>query len=66
MQLNDIQINIVKKVIAGKTNSQIAEEMNYSIENVKKNLRICFKYFKVSNRVELVREAMLLLYGEIN
>lgn len=66
MKLNEVQKDIVRLVIEGKSNKQIAEELNYSIENVKKNLRICFKYFNVKNRVELVRESLLLLHYDFN
>lgn len=66
MKLNETQKDIVRLVIEGKSNKQIAEELNYSIENVKKNLRICFKYFNVKNRVELVRESLLLLHYDFN
>lgn len=66
MELNEIQKDIIRLVIEGKTNKEIADELNYSLENVKKNLRACFKYFKVNNRVELVRESLLMLHYDMN
>ena len=60
MKLNDLQIQIIKLVNQGKSNPEIANQLGYSVENIKKNLRVCFKYFKVRNRVELVREINLL------
>lgn len=66
MKLNDIQKDIIALVVKGKSNKEIADELGYSIENVKKNLRICFKYFKVKDRVGLVREYLLMAYYDIN
>lgn len=66
MQLNETQKEIISLVIDGKSNKQIAEELNYSVDNVKKNLKYCFKYFKVNDRVSLVREALLLLHYDMN
>lgn len=66
MKLNDIQKDIIALVVKGKSNKEIADELGYSVENVKKNLRICFKYFKVKDRVGLVREYLLMVYYDIN
>lgn len=66
MKLNDIQKDIIALVVKGKSNKEIADELGYSVENVKKNLRICFKYFKVKDRVGLVREYLLMAYYDIN
>lgn len=60
MKLNDLQINIVALVNQGKTNKEIADQLGYSEIYIKKNLQTCFKYFKVKNRVEMVREVNLL------
>lgn len=60
MKLNDLQINIVALVNQGKTNKEIADQLGYSEVYIKKNLQTCFKYFKVKNRVEMVREVNLL------
>lgn len=60
MKLNDLQIKIVALVNQGKTNKEIADQLGYSEIYVKKNLQTCFKYFKVKNRVEMVREVNLL------
>lgn len=60
MKLNDLQIKIVALVNQGKTNKQIADKLGYSEIYIKKNLQTCFKYFKVKNRVEMVREVNLL------
>lgn len=60
MKLNDLQISIVGLVNQGKTNKEIADKLGYSEVYIKKNLQTCFKYFKVKNRVEMVREINLL------
>ncbi len=66
MKLNDIQKEIITLVVQGKSNKEIADQLGYSVENVKKNLRVCFKYFKVKDRVGLVREYLLLIHYDIN
>ncbi len=66
MKLNDIQKEIIGLVVQGKSNKEIADQLGYSVENVKKNLRVCFKYFKVKDRVGLTREYLLLVHYDIN
>lgn len=66
MKLNDLQKDIINLVIQGKSNKEIGEALGYSPENIKKNLRVCFKYFKVNDRLGLVREALLTMYYNIN
>lgn len=66
MKLNEFQKKITELVVDGKSNKEIADILGYSVENVKKNLRICFKYFKVKDRVGLVREYLLLLHYDLN
>ena len=60
MKLNDLQVKIIGLVNQGKTNKEIGEILGYSEIYIKKNLQTCFKYFKVKNRVEMVREINLL------
>lgn len=62
--LNEIQANIIKLIISGRTNKEIAEELSYSIEGIKRNIRICYKFYKVKNRVGLVREALSLYFSK--
>ncbi len=66
MKLNNVQKEVCRLVVEGKSNKEIANLLNYSVENVKKNLRTCFKYFKVKDRVGLVREYLLTLHYDIN
>ncbi len=60
MKLNNIQKEILKLIVAGKSNIEIAEDLNYSLGNIKKNIQFCYKFFNVENRASLVREAVLL------
>ena len=60
IELTDIQKNILNKIIEGKSNFDIAFDLDYSESFIKKQIRILFKKFKVSKRVELVREALIL------
>lgn len=66
MKLNDLQKEIARLVVEGKSNKEIGEELGYSVENIKKNLRVCFKYFKVNDRVGLTREYLLMAYYDLN
>lgn len=66
MKLNETQKEISRLVVEGKSNKEIADSLGYSVGNVKKNLQICFKYFKVKDRVGLVREYLLLLHYDMN
>ena len=60
VELTQIQKNILKKIIEGKSNFDIAFDLDYSEAFVKKQIHNLFKKFKVSKRVELVREAIIL------
>lgn len=64
MKLNDTQKQILKLIVQGKSNYEIAEQLNYSLANIKKNIQFCYKFFNVRNRASLVRETMLLLLAE--
>lgn len=60
--MNEIEKEVLRLVIEGKSNYEIADELNYSVGSVKKFIRSLFKFFKVRKRVDLVRESMLFLY----
>lgn len=60
--MKDIEKEVLRLVIAGKSNQEISEELNYSVGSIKKFIRSLFKFFKVRKRVDLVRESMLFLY----
>lgn len=66
MKLNDIQKEIITLVVEGKSNKEIAEALGYSVENIKKNLRFCFSYFGVTDRLGLTREYLKMLFCDIN
>ncbi len=56
--LNDIEKKVLFLVIEGKTNIEIAEDIGYSPSNIKRIIKNLFKHYKVSKRLELVRESM--------
>ena len=62
MGLTDIQKEIIILVIEGKTNKQIADRLGWSIDKIKKELKIIYKIFKIktpdahTKRAILVRE----------
>lgn len=62
--LTDEQAKIISMIVNGKTNLEIAIELNISEAYVKKKIRKIFKLFNVRNRPELVREAVSLAYSE--
>ena len=66
MKLNDTQKQILKLIVLGKSNYEIAEQLNYSLANIKKNIQFCYRYFNVHNRASLVRETMLLAFADNN
>jgi DNA-binding CsgD family transcriptional regulator len=63
-QLSELQKDVLNLVKKGKTNEQIAEELNYSLGNVKKILRQLHKFFKTKNRSELVAVAVSLHFSD--
>lgn len=53
MELNNLQINILKNIEQGKKNIEIAEELGYSEVYIKKQINKLFKMFKADNRTML-------------
>lgn len=60
MKLTEEQKVILDKVIKGKTNIVIGNEMGYARDTIKIKVRAIIKKFHVNNRLELVREAVIL------
>lgn len=63
MTLNKTQENIVALVVKGKTNQQIADELCFSVDNIKKDLKAIYKHYKINapaetKRAVLVREVV--------
>ena len=58
MELNELEKQVLLFVIDGKTNLEIAEEIGYSEASVKRIVKKLFLFYKISKRVDLVREAM--------
>ena len=52
--LTDREKDLIILVASGKTNYEIAENLNISYGTVKKLLRKLFKIFNVQNRTQLV------------
>lgn len=59
IKLTDIQKNITALIVEGKTNAQIAAELNYSVDKVKKDLKTIYKYYGI-NETSLVKRAVLV------
>lgn len=60
--LSDKEKELLNLIINGKTNYEIADIMGYSTDMIKYLIRKLFKKFKVKNRLELIRETLLLFY----
>lgn len=59
MALNEIQKCIVTGILEGKTNAEIAEEIGYSADTVKKYIRKIYDYFGIKADAS-VKRAMLV------
>ena len=59
--LTDREKDLIILVASGKTNYEIAENLNISYGTVKKLLRKLFKIFNVQNRTQLVFATLKLL-----
>lgn len=59
MKLNQLQEKIAELIVQEFIDVEIAEELGYSLQYVKKNVTILKKYFKVKNRVGIAREWLL-------
>lgn len=61
MTLTETQKEIVTLIIEGKTNRQIADELCFSVDKIKKDMKAIYKYFRIkapaeTKRAVLVRE----------
>lgn len=56
VELDEEQKRIVKYVRNGLTNIEIAEELGYSPDTIKKRLVLLYKLFNVNKRIELVNK----------
>ena len=61
--LTDREKDLIILVASGKTNYEIAENLNISYGTVKKLLRKLFKIFNVQNRTQLVFATLKLQIG---
>lgn len=58
--LNDTQQTILAMVVEGKTNSEIAEKMNYSKRNIKYHLERIYTYYRIPAKNPQNRRALLI------
>ncbi len=58
MYLSEEQKQIIKYVKAGFTNIEIAEELGYSPDTIKKKLCFLYRFFNVKGRANLVTKAI--------
>jgi DNA-binding CsgD family transcriptional regulator len=62
-RLSPREIELLKLLIAGQSNKELAKSMNVSSATVKQYLRMLFLKFSVSNRTQLAVLA-LMAFGE--
>lgn len=65
MKATNEEKEIIQCIIMGKNNSEIAEEIGYSLGAVKKKINNIYKKFNVNSRVGLVREYFIKVLKEI-
>lgn len=65
MILTKTEYNILIFIVKGMTNIEIAEELNYSVPWVKKELTNLYKRFNVKNRIQLVTDYYKYNYSKI-
>jgi len=59
MKLTELQNEIVTLLIKGKTNSQIAEALNYSVDKIKKDLKGIYKFYGIDGPAETKRAVLI-------
>ena len=59
MKLNEEEKYIIKKVLQGATNAQIAAKLEYCESTIKKRMTAIYLKFKVSGRMELVKKCLI-------
>ena len=59
MKLNEEEKYIIKKVLQGATNAQIAAKLEYCESTIKKRMTTIYLKFKVSGRMELVKKCLI-------
>lgn len=71
MGLTELQKDIVAGVIEGKSNSEIADKLCYSVDKIKKELKSIYKIFEIKSgnsinkRTILVREIMKIEFAKL-
>lgn len=58
-ELSEIELKIVSLVSDGKTNKEIAQELNYSIDTVKTYLKHIFKKLHAKSRAHVAAKYLL-------
>ena len=58
--LNDTQTTILAMVVEGKTNSEIANKLHYSIRNIKYHLERIYSAYRISTKNPQNRRALLI------
>lgn len=63
IKLSEEFITILEMIAEGKTNQEIAFELNYTTRNVEYKINKLFQLYKVKNRIHLASEYLLEKLG---
>ena len=59
IECDELEIEIIKQVVEGKSSIEIADNLGYTEWRIKKFLQAIYRRFGVNNRASLVREVIL-------
>lgn len=59
MTLTETQKEIVTLLIEGRTNQQIADQLCFSVDKIKKDLKGIYKYFRIKGPAETKRAVLV-------
>lgn len=59
MSINELQQKIIILLVDGKTNQQIADELCFSVDKIKKELKKIYKSFRITAPAEVKRAVLV-------
>jgi len=59
IKLSESQKEIIPLIVEGKTNYQIAEKLNYSVDKIKKDLKGIYKFYDIKGPAETKRAVLV-------
>lgn len=59
MKLTELQQEIIPLLVEGKTNAQIADKLNFSVDKIKKDLKGIYKFYGIDSSPETKRAVLI-------